>query len=134
MDLFRQRPAVVAEPARLSAAATDQRPRLSTATPVQTFARERRVELSYDEYPPLVVHAFISAEDKGFFQHQRDRFSPASLGAVFDYTAKSVIGGGRAKGGSTITQQVAKYLLKDSSYNVGRKIREAILAFRLNRR
>ena len=39
--------------------------------------------------------------------------------------------GGRALGGSTITQQVAKYLLKDSSYNVGRKIREAILAFRL---
>ena len=40
-----------------------------TATPVQTFARERRVELSYDEYPPLVVHAFISAEDKDFFSH-----------------------------------------------------------------
>ena len=44
---------------------------------------------------------------------------------------KSVDRGGRAKGGSTITQQVAKYLLKDSSYNVGRKMREAILAFRL---
>ncbi|MFL6744317.1 MAG: transglycosylase domain-containing protein, partial [Sphingomicrobium sp.] len=37
--------------------------------PVQTFARERRVELSYDEYPPLVVNAFISAEDKTFFRH-----------------------------------------------------------------
>src|SRR4249919_713386 len=37
--------------------------------PVQTFARERRVELAYDEYPPLVVHAFISAEDKTFFSH-----------------------------------------------------------------
>ena len=35
--------------------------------PVQTFARERRVELAYDEYPPLVVQAFISAEDKTFF-------------------------------------------------------------------
>src|SRR6185437_8742710 len=34
--------------------------------PVQTFARERRVDLSYDEIPPLVVHAFISAEDKDF--------------------------------------------------------------------
>src|SRR5205085_3176679 len=53
------------------------------------------------------------------------------IGAVGDYAAKSVTGGGRAKGGSTITQQVAKYLLKDSSYNVGRKVREAILAFRL---
>src|SRR3954463_7981265 len=99
-------------------------------TPVQTFARERRVELSYDEYPPLVVHAFISAEDKAFFTHHGIDF-PGLIGAVFDYTTKKVTGGGRAKGGSTITQQVAKYLLRDSSYNVGRKIREAILAFRL---
>jgi penicillin-binding protein 1A len=98
-------------------------------TPVQTFARERRVELSYDEYPPLVIHAFISAEDKSFFQHHGIDV-PGLIGAVFDYTRKSLTGG-RAKGGSTITQQVAKYLLKDSSYNVGRKIREAILAFRL---
>src|SRR3954451_3341927 len=99
-------------------------------TPVQTFARERRVELSYDEYPPLVVHAFLSAEDKAFFKHHGIDF-PGLVGAVFDYTAKTVTGGGRAKGGSTITQQVAKYLLKDSSYNIGRKVREAILAFRL---
>src|SRR6476661_9239121 len=99
-------------------------------TPVQTFARERRVELSYDEYPQLVVHAFISAEDKDFFSHHGIDF-PGLIGAVADYSIKSVIGGGRAKGGSTITQQVAKYLLKDSSYNVGRKAREAILAFRL---
>src|SRR3954465_6053694 len=98
--------------------------------PVQTFAREGRVELSYDEYPPLVVHAFISAEDKDFFSHHGVDFT-GLIGAVFDYGKKAVTGGGRAKGGSTITQQVAKYLLKDSSYNVGRKIREAILAFRL---
>jgi len=99
-------------------------------TPVQTFARERRVELSYDEYPPMVVQAFISAEDKSFFSHHGIDFT-GLVGAVFDFTKKSVIGGGRAKGGSTITQQVAKYLLKDSSYNIGRKVREAILAFRL---
>ena len=99
-------------------------------TPVQTFARERRVELSYDEYPPLVVHAFISAEDKDFFSHHGIDV-PGLIGAVADFAVKSVTHGGRAKGGSTITQQVAKYLLKDSSYNVGRKAREAILAFRL---
>src|SRR3954467_8180614 len=98
--------------------------------PIQTFARERRVELAYDEIPPLVVQAFISAEDKGFFQHHGIDY-PGLVGAVFDYATKSVTGGGRAKGGSTITQQVAKYLLRDSSYNVGRKAREAILAFRL---
>lgn len=99
-------------------------------TPVQTFARERRVELAYDEFPPLVVNAFISAEDKTFFRHGGIDYL-GLIGAVGDYAAKSVTGGGRARGGSTITQQVAKYLLKDSSYNIGRKIREAILAFRL---
>jgi len=99
-------------------------------TPVQTFARERRVELSYDEYPPLLRDAFISAEDKTFFSHGGLDYL-GLMGAVADFATKSVTGGGRAKGGSTITQQVAKYLLKDSSYNVGRKIREAILAFRL---
>ena len=99
-------------------------------TPVQTFARERRVELSYDEYPPVVRNAFISAEDKTFFTHGGIDYL-GLLGAVADFTTKSVTGGGRAKGGSTITQQVAKYLLQDSSYNIGRKIREAILAFRL---
>ena len=97
--------------------------------PVQTFARERRVELAYDEYPPLVVHAFISAEDKTFFSHGGLDY-PGLIGAVGDFATKSVTGG-RARGGSTITQQVAKYLLQDSSYNIGRKIREMILAFRL---
>jgi penicillin-binding protein 1A len=97
--------------------------------PIQTFARERRVELSYDEYPPVLIQAFISAEDKSFFRHGGIDY-PGLIGAVGDYARKTVTGG-RARGGSTITQQVAKYLLKDSSYNVGRKIREAILAFRL---
>jgi penicillin-binding protein 1A len=98
-------------------------------SPVQTFARERRVELSYDEFPPLVVHAFVSAEDKTFFKHHGVDL-PGTIKAVFNY-AVHVGRPGRVPGGSTITQQVAKYLLKDSSYNIGRKAREAILAFRL---
>ena len=98
--------------------------------PVQTFARERRVELAYEELPPVVVNAFISAEDKTFFSHGGLDY-PGLIGAVFDFTTKTATGGGRARGGSTITQQVAKYLLQDSSYSIGRKAREAILAFRL---
>jgi penicillin-binding protein 1A len=98
--------------------------------PVQTFARERRVELAYDEYPPMVLQAFLSAEDKTFFSHGGIDY-PGLLGAVFDFARKTATDGGRARGGSTITQQVAKYLLQDSSYSIGRKIREAILAFRL---
>jgi penicillin-binding protein 1A len=98
--------------------------------PVQTFARERRVELSFDEYPPLVVQAFTSAEDKTFFSHGGLDY-PGLTKAVFNYGLSSVGGGGRVPGGSTITQQVAKYLLQDDEYAVSRKIREMILAFRL---
>ncbi len=98
--------------------------------PVGTYARERRVELSFDEYPPLVINAFIAAEDKTFFRHGGIDY-PGLVGAVFDYGVKKATSGARARGGSTITQQVAKGLLQDDSYSVTRKIREAILAFRL---
>jgi penicillin-binding protein 1A len=98
--------------------------------PIGSFARERRVELAYDEYPPLVVHAFISAEDKTFFTHGGIDY-PGLAAAVFDYGRKKITSGARARGGSTITQQVAKHLLGDDEYSVKRKVREAILAFRL---
>ena len=62
--------------------------------PVHTYARERRVELSYDEYPPLLVHAFLAAEDKTFFEHHGVDY-PGLAGAVFDYARK--IGIGRAR-------------------------------------
>jgi penicillin-binding protein 1A len=97
--------------------------------PVQTFARERRVELSYDEYPPLVVHAFISAEDKTFFSHGGIDYPGPGRRGVRLY-GQERHRRRRAKGGSTITQQVAKYLLQGRAIR-SRKIREAILAFRL---
>lgn len=97
--------------------------------PVHSYARERRVELSYDEYPPLLVRAFLAAEDKTFFEHGGIDI-PGLAGAVFDYVSK--IGSGeRARGGSTITQQVAKNLLLGNEYSVTRKIKEAILARRI---
>jgi penicillin-binding protein 1A len=98
-------------------------------TPVHSYARERRVQLAFDEYPKLVIDAFISAEDKTFFSHGGVDY-PGLVGAVFDYASK--IGSGqRARGGSTITQQVAKNLLLGNEYSVGRKIKEAILAYRI---
>jgi penicillin-binding protein 1A len=98
-------------------------------TPVYSFARERRVELAYDEYPPQLIHAFLSAEDKDFFTHHG--VDPSSfLFAVFDYARKSGTGE-RARGGSTITQQVAKNLLIGNEYSPTRKIREAALAIRI---
>ena len=97
--------------------------------PVHTFARERRVELAYDEFPPMLVHAFLAAEDKTFFSHGGVDFT-GFIGAVFDYVSK--IGTGeRARGGSTITQQVAKNLLIGDEYSPTRKIKEMILARRI---
>jgi len=97
--------------------------------PIHSYARERRVELSYAEYPPLLVRAFLAAEDKTFFEHHGVDY-PGMAGAVIDYATKFGTGR-RAKGGSTITQQVAKNLLIGNQYSPTRKIREAILAYRI---
>ncbi|KQO50991.1 penicillin-binding protein 1A [Sphingomonas sp. Leaf257] len=98
-------------------------------TPIQSYARERRVELSYNEYPPLLVRAFLAAEDKSFFEHGGVDY-PGLAGAVIDY-AKKFGSGRRARGGSTITQQVAKNLLIGDAYSPTRKIKEAILAYKI---
>ena len=99
--------------------------------PIQTFARERRVELKFDEIPRKVIAAFVSAEDRTFFTHGGIDY-PGLLGAVFDYVSK-MGSGERAKGGSTITQQVAKNLLIGNEYSITRKIREAFLARRIEK-
>jgi penicillin-binding protein 1A len=97
--------------------------------PVQSFARERRVELKFDEYPPQLINAFLAAEDRTFFSHGGIDY-PGLVGAVGDYLSK-VGSGVRARGGSTITQQVAKVLLIGDEYSIARKIREAFLARRI---
>jgi penicillin-binding protein 1A len=98
-------------------------------TPVHSYARERRVQLRYDEYPKLLVRSYLAAEDKTFFSHGGLDY-PGLIGAIFDYTTK--LGSGeRARGGSTITQQVAKNLLLTDEYSITRKLKEAILARRI---
>jgi penicillin-binding protein 1A len=99
--------------------------------PAQQFARERRVELAFEEYPPVLVNAFLSAEDKTFFSHGGLDY-PALATAVFNYTT-SLGSGERVAGGSTITQQVAKNLLLGDEYSVTRKIKEAFLAQRIEK-
>ena len=96
---------------------------------VYSYARERRVQLQYQDFPPQLIEAFISAEDKTFFTHGGvDIFG--TLGAVIDYTRK--FGSHeRAVGGSTITQQVAKNLLLGDQYSVTRKLKEMVLAHRI---
>lgn len=96
---------------------------------VHSYARERRVQLQYSDFPQKLIEAFLSAEDKTFFSHGGiDFFGTAN--AVFDYASK--LGSGeRAVGGSTITQQVAKNLLLGDEYSVTRKLKEMILARRI---
>ncbi len=95
-------------------------------TPIHEFARERRVYLTYEEIPPKLIQAFISAEDKTFFQHGGLDY-PGIVSAIISNIGSNK----RPRGASTITQQVAKNLLLTSELSYTRKIREAILAKRI---
>jgi penicillin-binding protein 1A len=89
-----------------------------------TFTRERRIYLTYDEIPPLLVKAYISAEDKTFFEHDGLDYL-GIINAVFTNLTAD-----RRVGASTITQQVAKSLV-GNEVTYTRKLREAILARRI---
>ena len=93
---------------------------------VDSYARERRVQLQFRDFPKPLINAYLSAEDKTFWTHGGVDVT-GFMGAVFDYVTK--IGSGeRAKGGSTITQQVAKNILVGDEYSVTRKLKEMLLA------
>jgi penicillin-binding protein 1A len=95
-------------------------------TPVHSYARERRVQLSYPEYPKILVRAYLAAEDRTFFEHGGLDYS-GILAAIF----RNVTSSGRPVGASTITQQVAKNLLLTNEVSYLRKVKEAILAGRI---
>ena len=96
---------------------------------VYSYARERRVQLTFDDFPRPMINAFLAAEDKTFWTHGGVDYT-GLLGAVADYVSK--IGSGeRAKGGSTITQQVAKNVLIGDEYSITRKLKEMVVARRI---
>ncbi len=96
---------------------------------VHRYERERRVELQFGDFPTQLVNAYTSAEDKTFWSHNGID-AGGFVGAVIDYASK--IGSGeRAVGGSTITQQVAKNILLGDEYSITRKLKEMILATRI---
>jgi len=96
---------------------------------VHSYARERRVQLQYADFPEKLIEAYLSAEDKTFFSHGGVDLT-GTANAVFDYALKYG-SGERAVGGSTITQQVAKNILLGDEYSVTRKLKEMILARRI---
>ncbi len=95
---------------------------------VGRYERERRVQLQYKDFPAQLVNAYTSAEDETFWTHGGIDY-PGFVGAVIDYL--NPMRTGRAKGGSTITQQVAKNILVGNEYSITRKFKEMILARRI---
>lgn len=93
------------------------------------FAEEKRIFIPIDEIPPLVKEAFISAEDQNFYQHKGVDLTAVIRAVVTNFKNRS--GGGRQVGASTITQQVVKNFLLTNERTYERKIREAILAYRI---
>lgn len=93
------------------------------------FSRERRIYVPYDNIPPHLAQAFLAAEDRNFFSH--GGVDAMGLTRAMAKNVMNAINGRRLEGGSTITQQVAKNVLLTSEATVGRKLKEAILAGRL---
>ena len=96
---------------------------------VHSYARERRVQLQYADFPETLIESYLAAEDKTFFSHGGID-AGGLFGAVIDYASK--LGSDeRAVGGSTITQQVAKNILLGDEYSITRKLKEMLLARRI---
>ncbi|GGF72607.1 penicillin-binding protein 1A [Mameliella alba] len=91
---------------------------------IDEFAQERRLFTPAREIPDMVKHAFISAEDKSFYTH--NGYDPRAIVSAAIDTAR-----GNTRGASTITQQVMKNFLLSGDRRVERKIKEIILASRV---
>jgi penicillin-binding protein 1A len=98
---------------------------------VADFSQEKRVFVPYSSIPKNVINAFLSAEDKNFFLHPGVD-AKGVLRAVVN-NISNIISSKRLEGASTITQQVAKNFLLTNEVSINRKIKEAILAFRIER-
>jgi penicillin-binding protein 1A len=98
---------------------------------IAEYARERRIYVPFTAIPDRVIQAFISAEDKNFYQHGGLDIQGILRAAVTNLS--SMQSGGHKVGASTITQQVAKNFLLNSQQTMERKLKEAILAIRIER-
>ena len=98
---------------------------------VADFSKEKRIFIPFSAIPKKVVNAFLSAEDKNFFSHPGVD-AKGVMRAVFN-NIKNIMTSKRLEGASTITQQVAKNFLLTNEVSINRKIKEAILAFRIER-
>ena len=98
---------------------------------VSDFSSEKRIFVPYDSISQKVINAFLSAEDKNFFQHPG--VDAKGVIRAVKNNIYNIINSKRLEGASTITQQVAKNFLLTNEVSIDRKIKEAILAFRIER-
>ena len=98
---------------------------------VADFSKEKRIFVPYNSIPKNVINSFLSAEDKNFFSHPGVD-AKGVLRAVIN-NISNIISSKRLEGASTLTQQVAKNFLLTNEVSLNRKIKEAILAFRIER-
>ena len=116
------------------AALKDYRPSIATRVYddnnelIDEFFLEDRKIIRYQDIPKVVVQAFVAAEDARFFSHRG--FDMQSISRAF---FKNLAAGRIVQGGSTITQQVAKSMFLSSEKSYIRKIREAVLAYKIDR-
>lgn len=90
---------------------------------------EKRTLVPYRQIPPHVVNAFVAAEDANFFRHKG-----VDLTAIARAAVKDLLGGSFAQGGSTITQQTVKNLFLTHEKSISRKLKEMILAYRMEKK
>jgi len=95
---------------------------------VGEFFVERRVIIPLAHVPKILQDAFVAAEDAAFFEHHGLDFK-----AMLRATVRNVLAGGVVQGASTITQQVARNMFLSSERRFARKIKEAILAYRIEK-
>ncbi|NJK88551.1 MAG: penicillin-binding protein, partial [Myxococcales bacterium] len=93
---------------------------------VARFAKERRTVVSYEKIPRVMVNAVVAAEDSDFFRHRGIDFFGIARCAV-----KNLVSGRKRCGGSTITQQTAKTFFLNPEKTYVRKLKEAVLAKRI---
>ena len=98
---------------------------------IAEYALQKRLFVPYESVPEVIINSFLSAEDKNFFDHPGID-AKGILRAVLN-NIKNIAQNKRLEGASTITQQVAKNFLLTNEVSMKRKIKEAILAFRIER-
>ena len=98
---------------------------------IAEYAIQKRLFIPYESIPKKVVNSFLSAEDKNFFSHPG--VDAKSITRAIIKNLKNIFSNKRLEGASTITQQVAKNFLLTNEVSIKRKIKEAILAFRIER-